>query len=196
MTIYRFTTKMISQQQECRNVWYFDLTAETTPVKQSVVDGLSNALKTRVQTGLSTLFNFYGVDVQRADTEGYPSEQFVPTGGNWSGTNATQALANQTAVLLSFMALSTPPNRVRKYIPGQVTGGMSGGIWSGAHISSFDLVISDVIALDGLTDVTGPYSVRYSSADPATVLASNKVTQGVTRSIPATQRRRRVGVGI
>lgn len=196
MAIYRFTVKGQCNAQEWRNVWYGSNGVDAVDGMQDVIDQI-RVIYNAIATGTwSNQCNIYGVDVRDMDVEGSPTYAYSFTSGPLVGNQTGNLVPNQVAGLVGYTALTTKPNRVRKYIPGMTVASTTAtGLWTAAWITTMQSFNSLVLGLDIVVpDTTFPYSVKVGPL--GTAVGSNRCTASYVRDVPATQRRRRVGVGI
>lgn len=196
MAIYRFTVRGQCLSQEWRNVWYGENSVDNVDQLQDVVDQLRIVYVTLGVGLLHSGWNTYGVDARDMDVAGSPSFGYSYTSGTLTGDQALAPVANQTAALVGYTALTVKPNRVRKYLAGFTTVSLgSDGKWSGAAQTGLAAFNTAVLAVTtAVPDTTFPHSVTIGPLGTAT--ADNRCTVAYLRAVPATQRRRRLGVGI
>lgn len=118
------------------------------------------------------------------------------TGGPLVGKVTTDEAFSQVAMLATLINNGlTPPTRGRIYFGGVNNAGLlSGGLWSNTGLDRCEALVGSW--LSGLTGDAETLSLRIASRNPdGTADVLNVVDNVLVRSNPATQRRRRIGVG-
>lgn len=200
MTVYQVTHKMRWQSQEMRNVYYYEtITGDPSASEwQDIVDEIRADFVSELQSDMDSDWSFYGIDYREVDTAGLPTFSVTPTSGSLSGSSGGTAMPAQIALVVSAQANSTKPRRVRTYYTGYTENGFSDGLWGSAVVgraeSFFDF--QSVLNAAGTNELQR-VSVQWNTSHTV-VTAFNNVagSAGVGADIPATQRRRRIGVGI
>jgi len=180
------------------NVLHYDVGGVIAPatIVEIADDIRAKYVSSTLAANLSASWAYVGVEVRRVDLADEPSISAAPTAGSLAGTSAGDPLPSQIACLVSGTALTPFPRRVRTYIPGITEGSLTAGLFS----STFRTRAQDFVeALDNITltgDLMDRVAVRYtdSGSGPAVTAFNSIATYSVT-SVPATQRRRRIGVG-
>lgn len=198
MAISCVTVKQQMRSQEVRNVLYYQHADNLTDTqRQDAADAIRAAWAAfDTSVGLVNDWNLYAVNFRRVDVADLPGIDVVPTAGVLTGsTSASPGLANPTALLISFAAPTTSPRRARTYLAGMSTAQLQdSGFWPAAVVTAAGTLAT---ALDSIT-VTGDtmlrVAVRFTGSPPA-VTVSNRLQTFIVRSNPATQRRRRIGIG-
>ena len=196
MSTFRYTCKGLFNAQEWRGVWYGEDTVRDISGQLPVVDAIFAVYSTLFTGTISDQCSMYAMDVKQVDVPGTPSVEYVATGGTITGNQVLTPTATQICFLASLRSLTAPPNRVRKYLAGFMGGQLeTSGVWSAATIAAVAIFITDIIGVGtGLAGLEFPLSTKLDTN--GVVIAQNVVTEGFPRTIPATQRRRRLGVGI
>ena len=133
-------------------------------------------------------------DAEAAD--GTPGITFVPTLGPIVGVAGSTSLPNQVAGLVSFNCIGGPPWRGRTYLGGLAVNNVGeDGLWTPAcmtQLVNFGVRLSQFQLSSGLA--VGHAVIRKTDGVPIED-TSALVSSYIARDIPATQRRRRIGVG-
>jgi hypothetical protein len=200
MSTYMVTHKQRSQLQEVRGVYYYDTTVgdPSDTEWQDIADEIRADYVSDLGTGLCDQWEIYAIDYRRVDVAGLPTFSKGFTSGTYVGPSASDPVANQLALLCTITAPTTKPNRIRKYFAGSHEANMTGGLWSTSIRSAFEDLLASQSVLNGagtnpLVLVAAQWNTQHTQ-----VIATNDVSAGNLQSfaIPATQRRRRIGVGI
>lgn len=200
MSIYQFVVKgSLSDGTELRNVLHYEFTGYTpnTTELQEAVDDLDDHYKSNLQSYFTDNLTMGEYEVRRVDIGDQPASDFTVTGGTWAGSNVSDQLPAQLAVLVSGSSGTAFPRTVRSYLfP-----------FTSANITGDGLVLAAARTAAGAwgTDsqelaITGQLNanrvaVKYGG-DPRAVTDSNQIKTASGKSKFATQRSRRLGVGI
>lgn len=123
--------------------------------------------------------------------------QEVPfTLGPLTGAVSTSEAANQVACLASTIHDGPPPNRGRIYLAGAGSGQIeNSGLWNVVTTTAARTLVEGW--MNGITTSTNQFFLRIGRRDAlGTLIQSTQVTAVIARGRPATQRRRRLGVGV
>jgi len=200
MTIYQVTHKMEWLQQQCRNIYYYETTVgnPTDSEWQDIVDEIRGDYVTHILNRLSDDWRFYAIDYRIVDTAGLLTFEAVPTAGDVAGTSPQDDLPTQIALLLSYKGTTTKPNRARTYMSGLTEGAIADGIFTSAVLASYVTFGTfqqelNLLGTNPLSRVSAQWNLGHTQ-----VVDSNDISSvtAVASSVPATQRRRRIGVGI
>ena len=181
--------------QQWRNVYYFS-GGGVDSNQQNIVDYLRTAWVTNLRPQLSNDCTIYACDVRDVGTAGLPVVEYTFTAGSSTGQKTTPNLPTQSACLVVFGANVARPNKTRKFICGMTTTEiLDSGHWTTTFVGAVEDYADDV--LDITTTYTGvALSAVQWAGDHSYVTGSNLMTFRTVNSIPSTQRRRRIGVGI
>lgn len=200
MTIFQVTHKMRWLQQECRNIYYYETITGNPSVAewQDVVDEIRGDVVAELLGTLSPRWAFYGIDYRQVDTPGLPSFSVVPTAGEIVGEAALDDVATQVALLVSAKANSVKPNRVRTYFSGLTEASVNLSMIEAGSKTVFEAFFDMQSVLNAAgTNELQRVSVAWNSSHTQVVDYNNVAgSAGVCSPVPATQRRRRIGVGI
>ena len=200
MGIYLVTHLQRWLNQEIRNTFYYGTSVGEPSVSewQDIVDEIRADY---VDIGIGDWVNdweFYGIDVRRVDSAGLLSFRYLPTSGTLVGTGATDSVATQVALLVSVKGTTTKPNQARTYMGGLMEVSMTDSQWSSAIQANGEDLIDNM----ALKNVAGTNPIHRVAAQWNTshtmVTATNDISTRASKAsaVPATQRRRRIGVGI
>lgn len=196
MAIHQYQVRQTFLNQKMMNVFYYDHVQEDDAYKQEITDALRAAWVT--QLALSTLHTSWSLDevvVRNVSLAGTLSQSFVPTLGAAVGTSATDPLPSQIALLVVTKGQSVKPNRTRTYLTGFVEGATTGGFFTSSFLTAarnWGLAVANLV-----TATKGTFtrrSVEWVGVPPV-VADDNPVGTVIAFNVPATQRRRRIGVG-
>lgn len=200
MGIYQVTHKATWLLQQIRNVFYYETTVgePSSSEWQDIVDEIRADYVSELVGYLSDQYTFNGIDRRRVDTAGLLSFAEVPTSGVWTGTVAADSLPTQVAMLVSVKGTTTKPNRARTYVAGLTESSATASIWVAGHMTQLEGFIDLQSALNSAgTNPLQRVAAQWNTSHTQ-VIASNNISgsAAVASSVPATQRRRRIGVGI
>lgn len=117
------------------------------------------------------------------------------TGGVLTGSNPAGPLTTQVALLISTRYLGAPPNRGRIYFGGLNEGstGVNNRFFAGAIDPFVNMVESWANGVDYGSNIAY-LRIARRNAD-GTIDITSPVSSVIGRDVPATQRKRRIGVG-
>ena len=181
--------------QQVRNTFYWSGADATLANAQALVDAIRVSWTSIQAAHLSDTWQLDSFDVFNKDVASLPGQEYFMTSGVLLGGSSNDPLPTQLALLLAFKASTVVPNSNRKYLAGFmethttdglfVVGAVNAASAFGNSLLSMGVTLSKDIALSAVT-----------LAVDGTVSDSNPLSQAIGRSIPATQRRRRMTVGI
>lgn len=200
MTIFQVTHKASLYLQQIRNVFYYETQVgdPSTSEWQDVVDEIRTDFVGDLLIRLVEQYIWGGIDVREVSALGLPSVEYIPTAGSIAGTNTGDGYATQVAVLVSVQGLTSKPRRARSYLAG----------WAETQIDLSQVneqtrdAAETFIDLQSVLNAGGTNPLQRVSAQWNTshtlVTAWNNIAGRPAKAsiIPATQRRRRIGVGI
>lgn len=188
--------KMTFQSQEMRNTFYIGGNDAVMANAQTIIDEIADAYDTNLGTWLSDDWNLYGFDVYDKTIPSVPGIEYTPTGGTVSGSNVSGYLPAQIALLVTFKAAVSPPNTNRKYVPGFTVASTSDGLFVASVLTAAGNWADQLLDLATGTSLAVVYEVVALNQLDGTVTGGNPLETAVPKAIPATQRRRRINVGI
>lgn len=200
MSVYQVTWLQRWQSQECRNTFYYQTTVgePSTGEWQDIADEIRADLVTYWDNMCDTTWLFYAIDYRRVDTPGLLSFRVIPTSGDLTGQDGGEPNPSQVALLVSNKGATTKPNRTRTYLCGMAGSQLGGSYWSSTILNNAEALIDVQSNLNsGGTNPLSRVSAQWNTAHTQ-VLVYNDMSgaASVASNIAATQRRRRIGVGI
>lgn len=187
--------RIASPAVELRNVFYIEGTDVGTAEVAEAATGLYDAWNVHLKAPMVeewSLYSYTWRNVSVAGSQGVEVFFATPLVGL---STANDPIPFTVAGLVSFRTGTPPPNQGRKYIAGMSETSSQGGTWVTTFISSLQAWGNAVVALNG-----GPFlwEMGIARIDPVTGLATafNAYATALARSVPATMRSRRPGVGI
>ena len=179
------------------NVLRFDGADAVIGFAPEVTDAISTIYRNQFQNRLATEYQFVSCTVYDSDAPpGAPGLEVIPTGGGWAGSNAASPLPNQNALLVKFLCAGGPPYRGRSYLAGLASAQIGqNGVFIpdvGAAAAGWAFAIRTLVG-SGLGDI---YQVIESTGSQTVPKGTRAAVTDATPNVnPATQRRRRQGVG-
>lgn len=181
--------------QECRNTFWFGGNDAIMANAQDIVDALHGAWNTNIKSNLAPQWSLYGYDVYDKTVPSVPGIEFIATSGVMDGTGSGDSLPTQIAMLVNFKAQVAPPNTNRKYLAGFLEAHTTNGLFNSAQVNNAAAWAADVLDIGTTTALAVVMEVVALNLD-GTVNGGNPLEYAIVREVPATQRRRRIGVGI
>lgn len=198
--IWMVTHKATFLQQQVRNVFYYEeVTGTPTNTEwQDIVDEIRAEWISNMQAVIVNDYSFDGIDYRRVDDAGYPSFSKTPTSGSAVGTVTTDPCATQVAMLVSVKGNTPAPNRARSYLAGFGQGALVNSVFVSTPVAAAEAFIDFQSVLNAAgTNELQRVSARWNSTHTLVSAVNNIASAAAVASlIPATQRRRRIGVGI
>lgn len=197
---YLVTHKAVFLGQQIRNTFYYitSVGEPSTGEWQDIADEIRGDWDTEIKSAISSAYTFNGIDRRRVDTAGLLTFSEVFTAGPLDGTNGSNELPTQIALLISNKGVTTKPNRARTYLCGFITTHVIDSLWQNTPMANGEAFIDLQSNLNsGGTNPLSRVSAQWNTGHTA-VVASNDLSgaASVASEVPATQRRRRIGVGI
>lgn len=200
MTVYQVTHKGRYHGQQIRNMFYYETTVgePSTSEWQDVVDEIRADYVAELAAYLVTEYLFYGIDYRVVTTAGLLALEALPTAGDWAGSSAIDSLTSQIAMLVSIKGLTTKPNRARTYLAGFHEQNVVDSLWIVGAKGAAEAFIDLQSALNtGGTNPLQRVSAQWNTSHTQVIAFNNIAARPANASeVPATQRRRRIGVGI
>ena len=200
MGTYLVTHKYTFHAQQVRNTFYY----VTSVGEPSNAEWQTSADEIRADfiAELATLhvdnITLDGIDRRRVDTAGLLSFSEVFTLGAAVGLSTSDSQPTQIALLVSNKGTTVKPNRARSYLAGWRDGDVTDSIFTAAARTRGQTFIDLQSNLNSggtnpLSRVAAQWNVTHTA-----VIATNDLSGAVSVAslVPATQRRRRIGVGI
>lgn len=200
MSIFQVSLKQQLLGQEVRNIFYYETQVgdPSTSEWQDIVDEIRGDYVTYLQAALVTLWNFYAIDYRKVDVAGLPGFQALPTAGTVVGLAALDPLPSQIAMLLAVKAAVTKPNHARSYLCGFTDNHVVAGLFIPGATSVAEDFIDEMTGLNaGGTNPLQRVAAQWNTSHTMVTVTNNIAGSASKASeVPATQRRRRLGVGI
>jgi hypothetical protein len=200
MTIYQVTLKQRYYDQEVRNVFYYETTVgdPSTSEWKDIADEIRSDLDTYWNGRCVPEWEFYAIEYREVDTPGLLSFEAIPTSGSLFGTDTGEGSASQLAVLCRVKGTSTKPNRARSYLCGVAADKIVDSKWDSGTTDSAEDFIDEMSVLNNAgTNTLQRVAAQWNTAHTEVTVTNNISAQASLASeVPATQRRRRLGVGI
>jgi hypothetical protein len=200
MGVYQVTWLMTWLGQEVRNTFYYETTAgEPDDAEwQDICDEIRGDF---VDVGAGSFVDswaWYGIDRRRVDIAGLLSFREVPTAGTLVGTNGNDSVATQVALLISNKGTTVKPNRARSYMCGMTDTNLVDSLWLAPALADMEELIDlqsdqNAIGTNPLQRVAAQWNNGHTQVVDHNDLSG---APSVGSIVPATQRRRRIGVGI
>lgn len=181
--------------QEIRNTFWWGGNDATMANAQAIIDEMADAWEVEIKANLVPEWTLYEFDVYDKTIPSVPGLQFLPTAGAVVGTNANDLLPTQIACLVTYKAQVAPPNSNRKYLGGFSDNAIVNGLYTAPFITTISNWAQRMLDLPTATGLAVVLEVVLLLPD-GTVSGGNPLEYFLVRDNPATQRRRRIGVGI
>lgn len=179
---------------EMRNVFYFHGTEAEWENRQAIVDEMRSIYQ-NFSGDIVNNCQLYSCTVYDLNEPEAPGAEVTFTSGVLTFTNSGEMLPQQVALLLSFKSQTSKPNRARKYIGGFGEGNLVDGVWYSTLITHANSFCADLLDIGSALSLDVNFAtLGYQTGDPPS-LVMQTLTDYKVSSIPATQRRRRPGVG-
>lgn len=198
MPVYRVSLLQSLFGQQMMNVLHYDVNAALSSNDAlEWADSFRDAyIDSNMTMELANDWSFVGCEFRRVDLADQPSIEVAPPSGTLSGGQSGQVLPTQVALLVSSTAFTTFPRRARMYIPGLTEASVADSLW-GVNPRNRALQFAEaILEMVGTAWSADRVAVRYADeGDGPVVVAFNRLTANSVSIVPATQRRRRIGVG-
>lgn len=200
MAIFQVTHKQRLLLQEVRNIYYYEtITGDPTSAEwQDIADEIRVDFTGDINDDQSDSWSFYAIEYRKVDVAGLLSVEVFPTAGDLAGVNANNEVPTQIALLVSVKGTTIKPNRARTYLAGFTIAGLTDSIWGANILAACELFIDLQSVLNAAgTNELQRVSAQWNSSHTQ-VIAHNNIAASASKGslVPATQRRRRIGVGI
>lgn len=197
MADFQVVTNQLLDTGVQNNVMYWQLPDNQAATIQGFADALRTSYVDNVEAVLSSSWTLESITVRQMDG-GLPfSQEIAFTAGALAGDSNAAIIPAQCALLVSTSVLGGKPNRGRIYFSALT---VSANTNNGRVLSTTGLLFEDLVEewRDGLDTGAGNAFLRIArpnfSLNDWTL--DNPVETVIHRSIWATQRRRRPGVGV
>lgn len=200
MGTYQVIHKGIWLGQQIRNTFYY-VTSVGEPSNaewQTIADEIRADWVAEIQPTFSDEYTLYGIDYRRVDVAGLLTFSKTFTAGDATGLGTADSVATQIALLVSNKGTTTKPNRARTYLAGLTESLLTDSlVGSGAQSAGEDFVDLQSNLNSAGTNPLSRVAAQWNALRTF-VQATNDLSgaASVASQVPATQRRRRIGVGI
>ena len=199
MPVYRVSALQNIEGQRIMNVYYYETNvalggSDAVEIADAIVDAY---VDNNLDDDMVNEWAFAGIELRRVDIADQPALEVAPTGGSHAGLSTAEMLPLQVALLVSGTALTVFPRRVRTYLGGFSETNTGNGLW-GAPVQGRALdFIEQIHTITGTAFSANRVAVSFPTDPPSPVVNDwNEIEAYSTSAVPATQRRRRIGVGI
>lgn len=200
MAVFQVVHKQVWLLQEVRNIFYYETITgnPSTSEWQDIVDEIRADYNTYLAANHVTDWKFYGIDYRQVDVAGLPSFSVYPTSGDLVGSNGGDSLATQIALLVSVKVNTTTPNHARSYLGGFAETYVTDSLFTSTAITQGEGFVDEQSVLNATgTNELQRVAAHWNTAHDAVTAYNNCSAAPAFGSIvPATQRRRRIGIGI
>lgn len=200
MGIYLVTHKYTLLAQEIRNTFYYETTASEPDNGewQDIADEIRADFVAEWAAQVVDDLSFYGIDRRRVDSAGLLTIPEVFTAGPIAGGAANDPLPTQIALLISNKGVTVKPNRARTYLAGLHDISVTQGLWEAVPRAAAETFIDlqsdlNAIGTNPLQRVSAQWNTGHTMVVDHNDLSG---AASIASIVPATQRRRRIGVGI
>lgn len=197
MTTWEVVLNWVMDGTVAQNVLHYQDESPVTIDWEAFATVIRDDIVTHAQTYLVPSITFTGITV-REDVLGSVGQTYAPAAGDLAGTSTDDTYARVLAMLVRKLANSTQrPNAGRIYQAGISSKHLTAaGEWSQNSREAFRDLYSDMVTVSIVTG--GDFAMVIKASNPAApnTVDYNPVNVCRAQTIPATQRRRRIGVGI
>lgn len=195
MATMRFTFIQTLQSQVIQNTFHVAGGDAVQANAQAIGDYWRSIYASQLQLRLANNWSLDRFKAKELDVVTNPTIEYNFTAGQLVGTNTNTCAPNQLALLVRWTALTARPNRGRTYVAGLCVSDLGDdgrwGIDATADVQSWAEGMLDVsTAFTGLA-----MTITRVSRTTGILVGSNLIDQVAALRNPATQRRRRIGVG-
>lgn len=188
--------KGIWQGQQVRNIYYVAGGDALYANAQDIGDAIRAAYNAELIAHMDNALTWYGFDAKELDVVTNPWIEHTFTSGDLVGANADLPLPTTVAALVTWLAFTARPNRKRSYIPGITNGRVQqSGLWTTALVDDLNAFGELLIDLPTTTSLAIAFVIARVNRETGVLVGSNILEAVRASNIPATQRRRRIGVG-
>jgi hypothetical protein len=176
-------------------VFYFGGADAVIGEYQGIADGIRLCFSPDVGMFVDD-FKYTGVMFYLVETPGVPGVWKTFTAGELVGTQAAEYLPPQVSMLLSFTAPNVRPNRKRTYLAGLGEGAQADGVWLSTALDHGEAVGEALLAIATTSSMALTFGTVWVTDPVEGTHVYHELETITVSSVPATQRRRRLGVGI
>lgn len=196
MGILQITMKQTFVGQQVRNMLYFEGLDAVQANAQAVGDYLRTMWDTHLKVMLAPTWQLNDFTAREVQSAGLPPIEYSFTAGGVTGAAITEPVASQVAGIVSFKANTIRPNAARNYIAAINSSAL---VQSQFTAAATNLLFAWGQGVNGIR-LAAPLGLDHVSArwneTRTYVTDTNVLTIAIARSVPGTQRRRRIGVGV
>jgi len=178
-----------------KNVLVWNNLLDPEPDAQEIADAIRQGFIDHVLSNIVNEWSLTSVTFIYNDEAPIYSIEVPFTAGPLQGASTAGATANQMCLLVSTTINGPPPNRGRVYFGGISLGAIDqSGNWALSAQQDYQGMVE--FWRDGITTTNNQIFLRIARRDAAgLVTLSSAVENVIPREVPATQRKRRKGVG-
>jgi hypothetical protein len=192
---FSFTVKQRLLGQELRNIYYLSGGGVAGNV-QTIVNFFRAIIDGNLATLLVDDWSTYAIDVRDIGEAGLPTIEYGYTTGTLTGDSTGTPMPTTDSVLVNFRANVAKPNLSRKFLAGFPSTTMTaGGLWNSAVVGACENFAEALLDIGTTISGVGVAAVQWAG-DNTYVTGANIMTFSTVNSIPSTQRRRKIGVGM
>ena len=197
MSVWEVVLNFVLDGTVAQNVLHYQDESPATIDWTAFVDVIRADIATHIQTILVPSITFTGITV-RLDVVGSVGQTYEPTAGDISGTSVNDQYARVMALLVRKNADSTVrPNRGRAYMAGVTVEHLDdAGEWDQGSRGAANNFWTDMLQISIVTGGNFDLVIKASNPTAPNTVPYNPVSGVGAQRIPATQRRRRIGVGV
>lgn len=200
MGIFQVVHWQVFQAQQVRNIYYYETITgnPSTSEWQDIVDEIRVDWDTHLKSKMTPMWAFNQITYRQVDVVSLPSFTVLPTAGVLLGTNVGDEVPAQVALVVSVKGATAPPRNARTYLAGMGAGNLFEGLVTASMIAAAELFIDLQSVLNAAgTNELQRVSAQWNTAHTQVIDFNNIAGSASAASpVPATQRRRRIGVGI
>lgn len=196
MTVYEGVIDWRFNSQIFNTVLHYDDGGSGPPDFQGLTDYIIDSFRTAGMPGLvnDLTCNFM---TWREDTPGGVGVQRFPTSGAATGSAGASETAGQLALLIRKLGTGlVRPNKGRIYQPGVATSALTAaGLWEASTSNALETMWEDILEIEDGNGATLNMVIKASNPSAPNTQPYTLVSGLAAQGNPATQRRRRIGVG-
>lgn len=197
MAVWEVVLNWVLDGTVAQNVLHYQDQSPASIDWVSFADIIRADIATHIEDTLVPSIAFTGITV-REDVVGSVGQTYEPAAGDIVGTSINDQYARVIAMLVRKNANSTQrPNRGRVYVAGITSEHLDGaGEWDAGSRAAHNAFWLDMLDITITTGGDFAMVIKASNPTAPNTVAYNAVDSVGAQRIPATQRRRRIGVGI
>lgn len=199
MSVYQIVANQTWIGQEVRNVLYYDVDAVLDASQlQEAADKVRLAWATMMASGaLADNWVLHSCGIRLVSTPGLDGIEQSFSSGVLAGVSGIDTLPTQIALLVIGRTGTAKPKQVRTYLAGMTEDWLTdGGVWAAAYLAYAHDWASDISTLVVTGEVLVRVAAQWTAPPGPYVDEFNFINSYTETPVPATQKRRRIGVGI